>query len=114
MILSERRFETSRGLACAAVLVLAGCGSPDKIEKAELVPVGPRDFEYHVTTDLFSPPGAESSAERHRLQWLASDLEFAKLCPGEYDILSREVIFQYQALLDYPVDEIIYRGRCRS
>jgi hypothetical protein len=110
MILSKCRFDMSWGLA--AVMLLAGCG-PDKAEKAELVPVGSREFEYRVATDQFYPPGAEDGAESARLRWLAFDLEFAKLCPGDYDILSRQVIFQYQSTLGFPVDEIIYRGRCR-
>jgi hypothetical protein len=111
MLLIARRFEMSWGFA--AVMLLTGCGGPDKIERAELVPVGQRDFEYHVVTDTFFSPNAEGWAERHRLQWLAADVDFANLCPRDYDILSRQVIFQYQTPLGYPVDEIIYRGRCR-
>lgn len=111
MLPAVRRFEMSWGFAAA--LLLAGCGGPDKIEKAELVPVGPRDFEYHVATDMFYSPGADGEAERLRLQWLASDVNFARLCPGDYDLLSRQVVFQYRTPLGYPVDEIIYRGRCR-
>jgi hypothetical protein len=111
MLLIARRFEMSWGFA--VVMLLTGCGGPDKIERAELVPVTPRDFEYHVTTDTFFSPNAEGWAERSRLQWLAADVDFAKLCPRDYDILSRQVIFQYQTPLGYPVDEIIYRGRCR-
>jgi hypothetical protein len=111
MLLIARRFGISWGFA--AVMLLAGCTSPDKIEKAELVPVGPRDFEYHVMTDAFFSPSAEGGAERSRLEWLANDVDFAKLCPRDYDVLSRQVIFQYQTPMGYPVDEIIYRGRCR-
>jgi hypothetical protein len=111
MLSIAHRFAILRGLVVA--IVLAGCEGPDKFEKAELVPVSPHDFEYHVMTDLFYPPGADTVAERYRLQWLASDLAFAKFCPANYELLSRQVIFQYQAPLDYPVDEIIYRGRCR-
>ena len=111
MLLFARRFEMSWGLA--TVILLSGCGGLDKSEKAELVPVGRLNFEYRVTTDMFSSPAPSSGAEWSRLRWLASDLAFAKLCAGDYDILSRQVIFQYQALLGYPVDEIIYRGRCR-
>jgi hypothetical protein len=106
-----RRFEMSCGLAAA--LLVAGCGGPDKAEKAELVPVGPRDFEYHVATDMIYSPSAGDEVERVRLRWLAADVDFAKLCPRDYDILSRQVIFEYQTPLGYPVDEIIYRGRCR-
>jgi hypothetical protein len=111
MLLIARRVGISWGFV--AVMLLTGCGGPDKPERAELVPVGPHDFEYHVTTDTFFSPSAEGWAESKRLQWLAADVDFAKLCPREYDLLSRQVIFQYQALLGYPVDEIIYRGRCR-
>ena len=96
----------------AAFSLLTGC-SVDRAEKAELVPVGPRDFEYHVTTDWFYSPSAEGGAERTRLAWLVNDLNFAKLCTRDYDILSRQVIFQYWTPAGYPVDEIIYRGRCR-
>ena len=109
MILAAQRFVMSWGFA--AVVLLTGC--LDKAERAELVSAGSREFEYHVTTDLFYSPSAEDGAERARLRWLASDLDFAKLCPRDYDILSRQVIFQYQSPLGYPVDEIIYRGRCR-
>jgi hypothetical protein len=111
MPLIAHRFEMLWGFA--AVMLLTSCGGIDKIERAELVPVGPRDFEYHVTTDTFFPPSSEGGAERSRLQWLAADMDFAKLCPRDYDVLSRQVIFQYQTTLGYPVDEIIYRGRCR-
>jgi hypothetical protein len=111
MISAARHFEMSYGLV--ALVLLAGCGSPAKIEQAELVPVGPQEFEYHVATDSFYPPGADTDAEAHRLHWLASDLAFAKLCSGDYDVFSRQVIFQYESPLGYPVDEIIYRGRCR-
>jgi hypothetical protein len=96
----------------AAFSLLTGC-SVDRAEKAELVPVGPRDFEYHVTTDWFYSPSAEGGAERTRLAWLVNDLNFAQLCTRDYDILSRQVIFQYWTPAGYPVDEIIYRGRCR-
>jgi len=105
------RFEMSWGLA--VVLLVTGCGGPDKAEKAELVPVGLHNFEYRVATDAFYAARADDEAERLRLQWLTSDVTFAKLCPRDFDILSRQVIFQYQTPLGYPVDEIIYRGRCR-
>jgi hypothetical protein len=110
MVLAARRFEMLWGLA--AVSLLAGC-SVDRAEKTELVPIGSRDFEYHVTTDWFYSPNPEDGAERIRLGWLANDLDFAKLCARDYDILSRQVIFQYETPAGYPVDEIIYRGRCR-
>jgi hypothetical protein len=110
MVLAARRFEMLWGLA--AFSLLAGC-SVDRAEKTELVPVGPRDFEYHVTTDWFYSPDPEGGAERIRLRWLANDVDFAKLCMRDYDILSRQVIFQYATPAGYPVDEIIYRGRCR-
>ena len=115
MTLAEYRFVQPNGIAAgiAVVVLLAGCGGPDKAEKAELVPVSAREFEYRVTTNLFYTPSADDGSERARLAWLASDLEFAKLCPGDYDLVSRQVIFQFQATLGYPVDEIIYRGRCR-
>jgi hypothetical protein len=113
MISTARRVEMSYGLA--VLMLLAGCDSPaDKIEQAELVTVGPGAFEYHVATDLFYPPDADTDAEAHRLHWLASDLAYAKICPADYDVLSRQVIFQYQSPLGYPVDEIIYRGHCRG
>jgi hypothetical protein len=111
MLPAVRRFEISCGFAAA--LLVAGCGGPDKIEKAELVPIGTRDFEYHVATDMFYSPSADGEAERLRLQWLTSDVNFASLCPRKYDLLSRQVVFQYQTPLGYPVNEIIYRGRCR-
>ncbi|MBV9553897.1 MAG: hypothetical protein JO032_14030 [Alphaproteobacteria bacterium] len=95
------------------MMLLCDCGGPDKAEKAELVPVGPHAFEYHVETDQFYSPNLEGGAERTRLQWLAADVSYAKLCAGDFEVLSRQVIFQYWAPLGYPVDEIIYRGRCR-
>jgi hypothetical protein len=62
---------------------------------------------------MFYSPGADGEAERLRLQWLASDVNFAQFCPRDYNLLSRQVVFQYQTPLGYPVNEIIYRGRCR-
>jgi hypothetical protein len=111
MTRTAHRFEMSYGLA--ALVLLAGCSSPAKIEQAELVPVAQDEFEYHVMTSLFYPPGADTGAEMDRLHWLASDMAYAKICPADYDVVSRQVIFQYQSPLDYPVDEIIYRGHCR-
>ncbi len=103
-----------RRLSWVLLMVAAGCSGPDKAEKAELVPIGPGVFEYHVETDWFYTPRADGSAERARLRWLAQDVEFAALCPRDYELLTRQVIFQYQAPAGYPVDEIIYRGRCRG
>lgn len=101
-------------VAVAASSLAGGCTGVDGAELAEFRPVSSNLFEYYATTSPFYGPSPVGWSERQRLDWLSDYLRLNAMCPAGYEILSRNVSFEYQSFLAYPVDEIEYRGRCRS
>jgi hypothetical protein len=99
---------------CVAAVLLSlmpGCTGPDGIELADLRPaLG--GFEYRAFTTLFYGPNSDGWAETQRLGWLETYVRQNGICPHGYQVSSRLVAFKFQSPLGYPVDEIIYRGRC--
>jgi hypothetical protein len=94
------------------VWILSACTGLDGADHSYFRPIGNNAFEFHATSDLFYSPGAQSWAETQRLSWLANYVGLSGLCPNGYWIESRETTFVYVTTFGYPVDNIVYRGRC--
>jgi hypothetical protein len=112
-ILAQYGRETAQVIGGIVLLMLSGCLGPDKAELAELIPLEAGTFEYRVLTNLFQSAAADSGDERMRLIWLAADMRSSQICGDRYELVSRRIVFQYQAPDGHPVDQIVYRGRCR-
>ena len=92
--------------------ILSACARLDGGDHSYFRPIGNAALEFAATTDLFYPPGAGTWAETQRLTWLASYVGLSGLCPNGYWLESRETTFVYVTPFGYPVDNIVYRGRC--
>jgi hypothetical protein len=90
----------------------AGCSGLDAVELADFRPLPPDGFEMRTRTTLFYGPGIDTWAEGQRLRWLQGYVRLYAVCPDGYHLTSRDVSFEYQSSLGYPVDEIAYRGHC--
>lgn len=98
--------------ALAWPILLTGCMWPDGTELGQFQPDPPDGFQFVVDTTPFLSPASQTYAERRRLVWLDHYVHLNGMCRFGYDVISREVIFQYQTTLATPADSIIYRGRC--
>ncbi len=103
---------TVRWVALAPIAALAGCTGLDRSELARFYPVAPGEFEYWAATDLFYGARDDGLAEGERLRWLGTFVSRYALCPNGYEVTSRQAVVRYQSPLGYPVDDIVYRGRC--
>jgi hypothetical protein len=103
----------ARCIAITVLLLAPGCAGTDGAELAELRPA-PGGFVYRATTTLFYGPNADGWAEFQRLSWLETYVRQNGICPHGYQLSSRDVAFKFQSPLGYPIDEIIYHGRCQS
>ncbi|HZT89842.1 MAG TPA: hypothetical protein VFA12_17870 [Stellaceae bacterium] len=108
----DRPFLSAFGAVCCLAFGVAGCSGLDGAELAQFTPFPPDRFEMRAKTNLFYGPGADTWGEGQRLRWLANYVRLNSLCPRGYELNSRTVSFEYQSPLGYPVDEIVYRGRC--
>jgi hypothetical protein len=95
------------------LLAVVGCTGLDRAERSQFYQTSPFEFEYRTTTDFFRDPAPVSWAESERLNWLDAFLDRYAMCPSGYELVSRRAVVRYQAPLGYPVDDIVYRGRCR-
>lgn len=95
------------------VLLITGCAGIDGTELADLRPA-PAGFEYRAATTPFYGPSADGWAERQRVNWLETYVRLNGICPHGYQLSSRRVAFKFQSPLGYPVDEIVYQGRCEG
>ena len=98
----------------ALLLAVVGCTGLDRAERSQFYRTSPFEFEYRTTTDLFRDPTPVSWAESERLNWLDAFLERYAMCPSGYELVSRQAVVRYQAPLGFPVDDIVYRGHCRT
>lgn len=99
-------------LASTLLSAATGCAGVDGTELAEFRPLPPDGFELRAQTTPFYLPGMDTWAEGERLAWLATYMRLNGLCPYGYRLSSRNVTFEFQSPLGYPVDEIVYRGHC--
>jgi hypothetical protein len=89
-----------------------GCSGLDAVDFAAFRSLPPNGFGMRATTTLFYRPGVDTWSEGQRLHWIDNYVRLNGLCPQGYQLSSREISFEYQSPLGYPVDEIVYRGHC--
>src|SRR5690349_8456099 len=93
------------------LLTLAGC-TLDRAELSEFHRIPPDRFEYRATTNSFYVSDSSSWAEQQRRRWLETYLQLYAYCSAGYELTSRRTGFRYASPLGYPVDDIVYEGRC--
>jgi hypothetical protein len=97
----------------SVLLALTGCTGLDRAELSEFHRTAPDRFLYRASTNYFYVSDSRSWAEGERLRWLETYLELNAICSAGYELTSRRAGFRYASPLGYPVDDIVYEGRCR-
>jgi hypothetical protein len=95
------------------LLGLASCTGLDRAELSEFHRIAPDRFEYRASTNYFYVSDSHSWAEGQRLRWLETYLDLNAICSAGYELTSRRTGLRYASPLGYPVDDIVYEGRCR-
>jgi hypothetical protein len=96
----------------SVLLALAGCTGLDRAELSEFHPVATDRFQYRATTSYFYVLDSDGLAEGERLRWLRRYFKLYAMCGTGYELTSRRTSFRYASPLGYPVNDIIYEGRC--
>ena len=96
----------------SVVLALAGCTGLDRAELSEFHQTAADRFQYRATTSYFYVLDSRSWAEEERLRWLQTHLKLAAMCDTGYELTSRRASFRYSSPLGYPINDIVYEGRC--
>ena len=111
------RFSISaRGaLQLLAPLLLTACSTVDRVDQTEFQPFGETEFVFLARASIGHPPGADTAAERERLEWIGGDLDRSGMCPQGWVLVERAPLWRgREPFLGYPINEIFYRGRCAS
>jgi hypothetical protein len=104
-----------RALRLLAPLLLTACSTVDRVDQTEFQPVGESEFVFLARASIGHPPGADTTAESERLEWIGSDLVRNGMCPQGWVLSERTPLRRgREPLLGYPVNEILYRGRCAT
>jgi hypothetical protein len=115
---SDLRFPiglTRGALHLLATLLLTACATVDRVDQTEFQPVGENEFVFLARASIGHPPGADTAAESERLEWIGSDLVRNGICPHGWVLVERTPLRRgREPLLGYPVNEILYHGRCAA
>jgi hypothetical protein len=104
---------TRGALQLLAPLLLTACSTVDRVDQTEFQPVGESEFVVLARASIGHPPSADTTAESERLEWIGSDLARNGMCPHGWVLVERTPLRRgREAFLGYPVNEILYRGRC--
>jgi hypothetical protein len=104
---------TRGALHLLAPLLLTACSTVDRVDQTDFQPVGENEFVFLARASIAHSPGADTAAESERLQWIGSDLARNGMCPHGWVLVERTPLRRgREAFLGYPVNEILYRGRC--
>ena len=104
---------TRGALHLLALLLLTACSTVDRVDQTEFQPVGENEFAFLARASIGHPPGADTAAESERLEWIGSDLARNGMCPQGWVLVERTPLRRgREPFLGYPVNEILYHGRC--
>ena len=96
----------------SVLLALTGCTGLDRAELSEFHRTAEDRFQYRATTSYFYVSDSRSWAEQERLRWLQTHLKLFAMCDTGYELTSRRAGFRYSSPLGYPINDIVYEGRC--
>lgn len=102
-------------VAASLLGALAGCASQPASLRDNLEVTAPGQFRYVVTATMLQPLDSRQGEHARRVA-LAKRLKERGLCPGGYEILSRDLppALVRDSRFEYAVQDVTYVGRCKG